>query len=173
MPMQKTLFVTHCSGQKNGPGDPLTLYTSPRVQRFGTTCKMARVSWAIMSAKHGLFLPTEQHDPYDTELSFSGGNCFVREQGRFLPDPHGEAHVTWLKETIQNRLQDLGVHRLVFYVGGAPQRVCGYLLVLHQVVDKCIKDHPRPNDVLRCIKGSDSLYIVNGMFELERRIRSV
>lgn len=173
MPMREiTFFVTHCSGQKNGSGDPLTLYTSPRVQRFGTRCRMAGVPWAIVSAKHGLFLPNEQHEPYDTELSFSGGNCFVFEQGRLLPSPHGEAHVTWLRETIQNRMRDFGIHRLVFYVGGAPQRVCGYLLVLHQAVDKCTKQHPTPNDVLKCIKGSDRLYVANGMFELETEIRS-
>lgn len=168
----ETLFVTHCSGQKNGPGGPLTLYTSPRVSRFGNACISAGVHWAIVSAKHAIFLPSERHDPYDTELSFSGGECLVFEGGHLLPDEDSEAHVNWLADAIRNRLNDLGIRRVVFYVGGAPQRVCGYLLVLHRAVDMCAGKHRRPSDLLECIEHAGKLCVANGLAELEPELEA-
>lgn len=163
----ETLFVTHCSGQKNGSGDPLTLYTSQRVHRFGNACMSAGVPWAIVSAKHAIFLRSERHDPYDTELSFSGGDCLVFEGGHLLPDADGEAHVKRLVDAIRTRLNDLGIRRVVFYVGGAPQRVCGYLLVLHRALDMCASKHRRPNDLLECIEHAGKVCVANGMAGLQ------
>lgn len=172
--MQKgILFVTHCSGDKNGAGGPLTLYTSERIQQFGKACISAGVSWAIVSAKHGLFLPSEQHNPYDTKLKFRHGHVFVYEkvsEGEQLL-PSSEAHISWLVQGVRNRLEELGVRRVVYYVGGAPQRICGYLLVVHQAFDWCQRLHYRPDDVVTCVRRTGAIYIANGVAELKTKLQ--
>jgi len=169
------LFVTHCSGDKNGAGEPLTLYTSERIQRFGEMCVSAGVSWAIVSAKHGLFLPTEQHNPYDTKLKFSHGQVSVYEKvnERECLLPSSEAHINWLVRGLRSRLEKLGVRRVVYYVGGAPQRICGYLLVVHRALDRCQRSHYRPDDVVACIRRTSAIYIANGLAELEAKLKQV
>ena len=170
---ETTLFVTHCSGKKNGTGGPLTLYTSPRVQRFGNACKSTGVRWAILSAEHGLFLPSESHDPYDTALHFSGGECFIFKGEPPLLDPESKNHIKSLIGRIGNSLKQVSIHRVVFYVGGAPQRVCSYLLVMHQALNNCTKKHDSPNDVLNCIKNTSSFCIASSLAELEEEIQKI
>lgn len=172
--MQKDiLFVTQCSGAKNGAGGPLTLYTSERIQRFGRMCILAGVSWAIVSAKYGLFLPSEQHDRYDTKLKFSHGQVFVyekvNERERILPS--SEAHINWLVQGLHNRFEELGIRRVVYYVGGAPERICSYLLVVHQALDRCQRSHYRPDDVVTCVRRMGVIYIANGLAELEAKLK--
>ena len=168
----RTLFVTHCSGGKRSAGDPLTLYTSPRIQRFGEMCQEAGVRWAILSAEHALFFPEESHEPYETELRFSGGHCYVFRDGHLLADPEGQAHVAHLVETIKRRCIQLGIDRIMFYVGGAPQRIPSYLLVVHRAIDGCTRHHSTPARVIECIGTDGRLRIATGMLELQAQMRS-
>lgn len=66
------IYLTHCSKEKslearaNGlPVPPDILYTEAGIQEFMTACKHAGVNWAILSDKHGVFLPGDRHVYYE------------------------------------------------------------------------------------------------------------
>jgi hypothetical protein len=119
--------------------------------------------WAIVSAKHGLFFPDEQRDPYDTTFKFFYGDCIVVQEGEWLSERESQAHVHRLVEGMGARLRELEIRRVVFYLGGAFERVSPcYLLVVHRALDACTDRHDSRQDLLDCISGAGRLSIASG-----------
>ena len=162
-PRRSTLFVTHCSGQKDpAGGDPLTLYISDRIGAFGSECKAAGALWAILSAEYALFFPDERHEEYDTTLHFRRGQMYVCKQERCLSPPESEAHVQRLVEATRIRLTELRVRDIVYYLQAPPQWATAYLLVLHKALDNCMKEHRSAEEVLKCVETAGRIHLASG-----------
>jgi hypothetical protein len=117
-----------------------------------------------------LFFPDERQEDYDTMLSFTGGQLSVYEQRRPLAQPEGEAHIERLVSAIRARLKELGIDKVVFYVGGSRGRAASYLLVMHRALDNCLKRHDDADELLRCIEAAPRLHVVTNMGDLEKAI---
>ena len=66
------IFITYCSWQKDDTikdtGKTVRvehLYTSPRIVEFIEKCKSAKVTWGILSDKHGICLEGQEYEWYD------------------------------------------------------------------------------------------------------------
>jgi hypothetical protein len=66
------IFVTHCSGEKDdslrGTGravGPDALYTSARFGKFARACRDAKVEWAVLSDRYGIWFADETREWYE------------------------------------------------------------------------------------------------------------
>ena len=159
-----TLFVTHCSKDKNpAGGNAATMYESKRVRRFCEACNSAGVLWAIVSARHALFFPNEWHERYDTRLSFRGGQLCVYEESHPLSQVESGAHIERLVSAIRARLEELSIEKVVYYVETPPGWAVSYLLVIHRALDNCMKEHRSAEEVLKCVETAGRIHLASGM----------
>jgi hypothetical protein len=66
------IYLTHCSKDKSVAAKesgiklpPDQLYTDEGLVTFMECCKSTGVTWAVLSDRFGVFLPTDQHEYYE------------------------------------------------------------------------------------------------------------
>jgi len=136
------LCVTHCGGGKN-PGvlPPQEMYTSPRINRFVKRCQARNVSWAILSAKYGLFFPEQRRQSYDVTIRRSRQhmgcllNIRVVERSKRLGNQESTGHVKGLSQHIQDQIKAGQIDQIVFWYEA--RRPDAYIALLHYAVEGC------------------------------------
>lgn len=83
------VYLTHCSKDKSAfakeSGEKLPpdqLYTDEGLVAFMERCKSMGVSWAVLSDRFGVFLPTERHEYYEKHP----GTVTAEEEGAIRLD---------------------------------------------------------------------------------------
>ncbi len=123
---------------------PQDLYGSPRIQKtFVPHCQSRALSWAILSAKYGLFFPGETRLHYDLTLSRGRdmGDYFLniqveRQRGK-LGARESKEHVLKLAALIRKQEKARHIEEVLFDFYIAPRRPDAYIALLHYAVDGC------------------------------------
>jgi len=154
MPILSLLYLTYCSRKKNpiAAASPEQLYSSRRISDFISLCKSNGLSWAILSAKYGLFFPEEIHDYYDVTFRTVAGSCGIVEDGRMLSEKESERRINDLIERIDSQMSGRKINSIIFFVDRPLVRKKCYLFVLHAAVDHC-NIHKKWNEIAKHIKS--------------------
>lgn len=158
------LWVTYCSKDKNNitEGSPAKLYRSRRISSFIEFCEGNGLRWAVLSAKYDLFLPNEEHGPYDVTFKTDpkSGECLVVENARPLSIIESKKWIENIAERIAYKIKQHNIRELIFYAGKpcwneSPEdrfrRVKCYLKVLHAGADGCEVNHLKWFELVACI----------------------
>lgn len=140
MPPEKTLYLTYCAKNKNKRrGDPEAMYSSQRIKQFAEACKHRGVTWAILSAKYGIFLPEEEKQDYDVTFVPDEGywmGTAVVVSGKKLPRDASKKHIeTWIEKV---RAKAQKIENFVFFSPDALKSE-PYLRLLRAVVGDRVK----------------------------------
>lgn len=143
IPNTNVLYVTYCSAKKRPveEGSPNELYDSPRITNFIAWCEAKHFRWAILSAKYGLFFPSEVHKNYNVTFKTIAYKCRVVENDELLPDVESKERFSQLKRQIRQRLLQDKTGRIFFFYEQPLQRRKCYLSMLHAAADSCEIEH--------------------------------
>ena len=147
------LYLTRCSHRKRkGKYSPDKLYISSTIDRFIDYCRRNLLSWAILSAKHGLFFPDEKHEDYNvTWKSDAQGRCIVINECKGLNISQSAEYNKRLAQKITRQAKIRGVSSIVFYTPN-PMRTKCYLSMLHRSIQGCRSPHKRFNEIIEHVK---------------------
>jgi len=147
------LYLTRCSYQKRtGKYSPDKLYISSTIAQFIDYCQKDFLPWAILSAKHGLFFPDEQHEDYNvTWKSDAQGRCIVIDEGKKLSISQSAEYNERLTQKITRQAKNKGVSSVVFYTPN-PLRTKCYLSMLHRAIQGCRVPHKNFSYIIEHIK---------------------
>jgi hypothetical protein len=137
------LYVTYCSASKRlvEEGSPEELYDSPRITNFIAWCEAKHFNWAILSAKYGLFFPSEVHKNYNVTFKTVAYKCRIVENDEPLPDAESKERLSQLLHQIRRRLLQDKTERIFFFYDPPLQRRKCYLSILHAAADSCGIEH--------------------------------
>lgn len=72
--MKPTHLLIGCGGRKlDRPAAACELYTGPLFRAARAYAEASGIPWAVLSARHGLVMPSTVIEPYDCRLSQRGG----------------------------------------------------------------------------------------------------
>ena len=138
----KALYVTYCSASKRvEEGSPEELYDSPRITNFIAWCKAKHFNWAILSAKYGLFFPSEVHKNYNVTFKTIAYKCRIIENDESLPDAESKERLSQLIHQIRRHLLQNKTERIFFFYEQPLQRRKCYLSIIHAAADSCVIEH--------------------------------
>lgn len=147
------LYLTRCSHRKRqGKYSPDKLYISSTIARFIDYCRRNLLSWAILSAKHGLFFPDEQHEDYNvTWKSDAEGRCIVINESKRLNISQSAEYNRRLAQKITRQARNRGVSSIIFYTPNPVRTKC-YLSMLHRAIQGCRLPHKKFSDIIEHVK---------------------
>jgi hypothetical protein len=143
------LYVTYCSGNKHPvtEGSPKELYDSLRITHFMKQCEEKHYSWAILSAKYGLFFPDETHKNYNVTFKTIAYKCRVVENNKPLSKVESQKHIGQLVNQIRQRILEKNIEQVIFFYEQPLQRRKCYLSILHEGADFCQIEHSTCNEL--------------------------
>lgn len=147
------LYLTRCSRRKRrGKYPPDKLYISSTIDRFIDYCGRNLLPWAILSAKHGLFFPDEQHEDYNvTWKSDNEGQCIVLDECRRLSVTQSAKYNERLAQKIYRQVRNRGASSIVFYTPNPVRTKC-YLSILHRAIQGCRAQHKRFSEIVKHVE---------------------
>ena len=147
------LYLTRCSRRKRkGTHPPDKLYISSTVTQFIDYCRRDLLPWAILSAKHGLFFPDEQHADYNmTWKSDAQGKCIVFNEHKRFSTTQSAEYNERLAQKISQQAKNRGVSSIVFYTPNPVPTKC-YLSILHRAIQGCKAHHKRFREIAEHVK---------------------
>jgi hypothetical protein len=153
------LYLTRCSYRKRkGEYPPDKLYVSRTIAQFVSYCRRNFLSWAILSAKYGLFFPDEQHADYNvTWKSDNKGRCIVLDGCKRLNLTQSAEYNERLAQKISQQAKQRGVSSIVFYAPN-PMRTKCYLSILHRAIQGCTEQHGKFSEIAEHVEKMTQIH---------------